>query len=209
MKKLAAFSLIELIVTTGIIGVLSTIGTANFQGYSAQTRNAQTIHIVGEYVKAFRTYQALNDGAYPPALTVGVGVGEVLCLGEGNPGGTCGFDNNTSESADFNNQLRSSLESLPPALTSLDIRYIAFPTFGPFNLSGTHITYRNDRTMDGVAEPYFFIEYYLEGNNVACQHAPLIVSVGSGHMVTTTDPYSYGSNMTNTTDCVLRLPNED
>src|SRR3954454_17288890 len=90
-SRLSGFTIVELVVVIGIIGILAGIVMIAYTNVKSQGSNAQITQGVDQYSKAIETYKGLN-GMYPPVTgedgaTTGI---FMTCLGTGYPSGQCG-----------------------------------------------------------------------------------------------------------------------
>lgn len=190
--KTTGFTLIELLVVIVIIGIIASISIPNITGYQDRAKNALTINTVGFYVNALARYKATDgEGSYPPGIS-----STRRCIGEGYPGGVC-WEGTTIEDTTINDALRPHLSNLPALPFSVD------GTGGnPF--LGAIITNNSSVTLDGNPNP-FYIDYWLFGRNVDCQHSP----IASGTFPTqTTSTTGYYFIQNGNTFCRLMLDPE-
>ena len=86
MNKKKGFTIIELIVVIAIIGVLSSIVSANVIGLIRKARNAKRLIDVENYVKALQAAY-VDDGVYP----AGDDDQNYCCLGISKNGNVCSY----------------------------------------------------------------------------------------------------------------------
>ena len=65
MRKLLGFTLIELLVVIAIIGILATLGLANYLPTLAKGRDVQRVDDARKIIAAIEQYKA-DNGVYPP-----------------------------------------------------------------------------------------------------------------------------------------------
>jgi prepilin-type N-terminal cleavage/methylation domain-containing protein len=87
-----AFTLVELLVVTSIIGLLSTIAIVSMNSAKSKSRDTKRMADIRQIVTAMQLYYQ-DNGAYPDTLALGCTCGQnttmgACCLGHGNAG-TC------------------------------------------------------------------------------------------------------------------------
>ncbi len=140
------FTLIELIVVVGIIGLLSSVVLAALSGARVSARNTERIAQVGEYIKAFEQYQ-VNANSYPGgAISSGR-----YCLGE-RPNGSC-YAGLYSENAILNAEAQEYIDPLPSG-NDANVPYTGYIY---------SCTQRSGNFCNG-----FDLIWFLEGTNETC-----------------------------------------
>lgn len=87
MKKLQGFTIVELIVTIVVIGILATITVVAYNGVQAGARDADRMSDLDKIADAIQLYRAKNGND----IQTGSG-----CGGSGNGQGWFNYDNNTT-----------------------------------------------------------------------------------------------------------------
>ncbi len=78
IKKITAFSLIELMVVIAVVGVLATIAAPAYQNYIFRARLASTVPVINDLVQRSIEYASINGrfgDAYDLGLSDGIGIG--------------------------------------------------------------------------------------------------------------------------------------
>ncbi len=113
-KLRRGFTMIELLVVIAIIGIIAAIILVSLATARFKAADARKTSTVAEYTKAIELYASDHNGYYPMPTA---GVNSFACLGQGNPGNVCGYDN-----VPVDNALNSSLTPFipgPPASTDV------------------------------------------------------------------------------------------
>ena len=123
----SGFTIIELLITISIIGILATLTFVAYIGVQDRAQNAERIAELKAWKNAFETYGAKN-GQYPdpgpissPTNVDSRDGSYGYCLGEGFPGGKCREYQNTpgeltyneSDNAALMNELKTVVANLP------------------------------------------------------------------------------------------------
>lgn len=86
MTNKKGFTLIELLVVISIISLMSSIVLAGISSARNKAIDSKKIQLAREYMKALALYYD-NNNAYPDSYPLDAD--DALCLGIGNPSGTC------------------------------------------------------------------------------------------------------------------------
>ncbi|MDD5032738.1 MAG: type II secretion system protein [Candidatus Pacebacteria bacterium] len=159
-KRNAAFTLLELLVVIGIVGLLSSVALVLYNGVRIDSRNSERISDINQYVKAINLAISGN-GEYPDPGDTGP-----HCLGDYDDD-KCGFNGvSYSESSVLNSALSP---------------YVDFKNYtgdqgiicGPSGAGGGPDICFQGYVYSCSFRPNnfcksFFLLWYLEGENVSC-----------------------------------------
>ena len=188
-KQKSGFTIVELLIVIVVIAILAGITIVAYNGIQQRANNTQRIVAAKEFVKALKSYAAVNQ-KYP-------GGAGAYCIGESNitdfdtnPDYDCGMSDNlkhdyATSMANFNTNLKTILPKLP--------EFPGKPVQLTANLKGLGMLYRTD-TYDASGENIANVPtliFFLEGANQDCGVSPLVTPHQGGSFVRTTAKYSY------------------
>lgn len=146
------FTLVELIIVVGIIGILGAIVLAALGSSREEGRNAARVSQLQEYRKAFELYYT-EAGQYP---TFGAGVSAVMCLGDYDDNRCWTNGTGVAERAAIADAIVPQYMKRIPAGES-----VMFGQGGANTFEG--MTYRHQNYGGG-----YTLQYFMEGNNENC-----------------------------------------
>lgn len=201
--RATGFTIVELLITVTVIGILATIVVTSYGRAQAQSRNTQVAEHIKAYKKALLAY-ATQNGSYP--------VSTAACLGTGYPdldgnatAGDCETWNGSAtifEDSAFNTALRPYVGGTP---TLPNAKFIV--RGDGLGLYGGAFVHVGSVTLDGAAHPWWLI-YIQEGSSGACPVGP-VATISAWPALTSTRPSSgyteaHGSDARR---CWVALPN--
>jgi len=144
--KQPAFTIVELLITIVVIGILAAISMVAYSGIQMSAKNVSTERAVAQYEKALAMYVA-QYGQYPTSWS--------SCLGE-TTSYPEGCFSGIAASTQFANELRK-VASLPPPPV-----YECFTGWGECRRNFTFVS-NSSWQVDGELHRYYVI-YFLGGN---------------------------------------------
>ena len=181
------FTIAELAIVIGVIGLLVTISVVGYRGMQQRALNSQVGANVAMYTKLLTAYYASNR-SYPTTATS-------VCLGTDYAGDKCWLAN-VDENAAFMAQLQTYAggQALPSASAGVFLKGIMFTPAALGN------------KLDGVNTN--FIAYIISGSSAQCPVGPL-ATFQSGQLFSSTAPangQSVAPNGSGDVQCWVPLP---
>ncbi len=147
--KQSAFTIVELLITIVVIGILAAISMVAYSGIQMSAKNVSTEQAVAQYEKALAMYLA-KYGQYPTSWS--------SCLGETTRYPEGCFSGITS--TQFANELRKFASLTPPPV------YECFTGWGGCRRNFAFI-FATSWQVDG--EPHLYYVVYFLGGNAKCK----------------------------------------
>lgn len=188
--KRVGFTLVELLVSITVIGILAGLSFMVYNGAQANARNSQTALAIKAYKDALNVYRQ-DNGAYPSTG----GTPTKVCLGDDYPSNTC-WDGATTELGSFNTALAGSLgQTLPMPGVNLNRTWNG-AAFIPSGLANK---------LDGVDTD--FIAYTVEGTTTRCPVGPVATNTGAKTYTGVAPSTGYTLNTLGIVQCWVPMPN--
>jgi prepilin-type N-terminal cleavage/methylation domain-containing protein len=196
MIKKSGFTIVELLISIAVIGILAAITVASYTNIQRNAQNIQTISNVRSYYDALLVYAAIN-GEYPVTSAFAV------CLGQGYPDGCGESIYASSEDGALISALSSVITSQPP----IGFDSIAMPFNDSAHWTGATLTRWDEFTVENIVREYY-IQYVLRGAAQDCALPNVVEPSDEGwpNMQPSANGYSWYDTNSNSTMCTVALP---
>lgn len=173
MKLTTGFTLVEILVVTSIISLLSSLLISSTQAARDRAYNTKVIYQISEYAKALALYQS-DHGGFPSVASTA----DWQCLGQGNTGGTCGAGSLYLEDGVLKTKLQPYLPGLPVVGDNVAITYDPGLSFR----GGLYHACHDD---GGTLCSSLQLRFVLKGSNASC---PRPANTTNSEVINSTNP---------------------
>lgn len=185
-KKLAGFTIVELLIVIVVISILAAISVVAYNGIQSRARASQQNAAAKSYITIFNSYLAAN-GSYPSTggqVRICLGIDVVNCTSS-----TSAWHRNTN----LENSLLTIAGNLPTANTSIP------------NVSTPKMAYvpMSDITLNGIITP--FLIYNVEAPNT-CSVSNLVSGTWPNYSSSVPAQGYTGAENSGVRVCVIALP---